>query len=213
MKKLIMFLSGLCVLILTFGMLYVSGAIFDAGKNLTVQPYFFQPNYLSENRTGTPQTPQDMGDTKFMELLVKKYITEYFYAIPDVENIARRTTESSTLYQLSYPAAFKYWSDTEAQVIQKLAEEKALRTVKIIDEIYKPTGSDYWIINYELTTWEKPNDFNIQTIKTRGTLYLKIIYEPGMIDTVESEQIYDYLKSGGDPAPIFKFRVTEVVEG
>lgn len=213
MKKLIMFFSGLCVLILTFGMLYVSGAIFDAGKNLTVQPYFFQPNYLSEHRAGTPQTPQDMGDTKFMELLVKKYITEYFYAIPDVENIARRTTDNSILAQLSYPAAFKYWSDTEAQVIQKLAEEKALRTVKIIDEIYKPTGSDYWIINYELKTWNKPNDFSIIPENSRGTLYLKILYEPGMIETTDSKQVYDYLEKGGDPASIFKFRVTEVVQG
>lgn len=212
-KKIIMFFSGLAILILTFGMLYFTGAIFDAGTNLTVQPYFFQPNFLSERRPGTPLTVEEIGDTKFLDMLIKKYVTEYFYVIPDVENVARRTLSSSSLAKMSSSAAFKTWLDTEAKNIQELAEAKKMRTVDIIGEIYKPSGSDYYVINYELKTWTKPNDFNTIPSTNRGILYLNINFESGMRTDVSMTQIHEYLEAGYDPVSVFKFQVIEVIQG
>lgn len=208
-----MFFTGLVLLALSFIALYVSGAIYDAGTNLTIQPYFFQPNNLSERRVGKPLTAEEIGDSKFMDMLVRKYVNEYFYAAPDSENIAQRTRNDSILARLSSAKVFDEWLTTEGQTIKKLAENKSLRTVRVIDELYKPKDSDYWIVNYELKTWPKPNDFSIIPETSRGTLYMKISYQPGMRTDVSLETIHNYLENGGDPAVVFQFIVLEVIQG
>ena len=213
MRKLIMFFTGLVLLALSFIALYVSGAIYDAGTNLTIQPYFFQPNNLSERRVGKPLTAEEIGDSKFMDMLVRKYVNEYFYAAPDSENIAQRTRNDSTLARSSSAKVFDEWLTTEGQTIKNLAENKSLRTVRVIDELYKPKDSDYWILNYELKTWPKPNDFSIIPETNRGTLYMKILYQPGMRTDVSLETIHDFLENGGDPARVFQFQVQEVIQG
>ena len=43
MKKLMMFLIGLLLLALTGLAVFVAGAVFDAGTNQRIVPYFFQP--------------------------------------------------------------------------------------------------------------------------------------------------------------------------
>ena len=61
---------------------------------------------------------------------------------------------------MSSSTVFDEWAANEASVIQKLAENKSMRTVRVIDDIFQPNGSKYWVVNYELKTWEKPNDFS-----------------------------------------------------
>ena len=201
MKKIIMFFAGLV------------GGIYDAGSNQKIYPFFFQPNNLSSQRPGVPQTPEYIGETQFMDLLVRKYISEYFYAAPDTENIARRTKADSALALMSSTAVFDEWYTNEAAIIQQLAENKSMRIAKVIDKIYQPNGSKYWVVNYELTTWEKPNDFSIQPTVTRGTMYMDISYEMGMIDNVNIDVLHNYLEEGGDPAAVFKFRVNQIIQG
>ena len=70
MKKVLLFLLGILLLVLTGGVIYLAGGIFDAGMNQRVYPYFFQPDNLSERRPGVPQTAEYLGDTQFMDLLV-----------------------------------------------------------------------------------------------------------------------------------------------
>lgn len=210
MKKLVLFFIGVLIVGLVGGAIYVAGAIFDAGRAQTIQPYFFQPNNISERRPGVPMTATDMGDAEFLELLVKKYITEYFYAAPDAENIARRQRPNSALARMSAPSVFDNWTQTEAQTIQKLADEKSLRTAHVIDKIYKPQNSQYWVVNYQLTTWEKPNDFDTQPVVQRGTMYMDITYAPQMRTYPGIDVLHKYLESGGDPAAVFMFTVNEI---
>lgn len=210
MKKLIVFLSGLIMLALAGAAVYLTGAIFDAGRAQVIKPYFFQPNNLSERRPGVPLTAADMGDAEFLELLVRKYITEYFYAAPDPENIAQRTSGNSVLARMSSADVFNNWNQTVAQDIQELADDKSMRTARVIDKIFKPSGSDYWVVNYELTTWTKPNDFNVLPIVNRGTMYMKIVYEPRMRTTPDINVLHEYLEAGGDPAAVFQFNVIEI---
>ncbi len=209
-----MFFAGIILLVLTFGTLYLTGAIYDASKENTVQPYFFQPNYLSELRPGKPLTAEEIGDSKFLDILIKKFVTEYFYVIPDSENVARRTlkTRSNPIYMMSSNSVFTNWLATEEPLIEKLAEKKAMRIAHVIDEIYKPTDGNYWIVNYELLTWEKPNDFDIKPTVSRGTLFLQIYYEPGIIPNVEMKEIHKYLEQGNDPVAIYNFKVNEVIQ-
>lgn len=213
MKKLIMFLSGLVLLGLTGGAIYIAGAMFDVGISQQITPYFFQPNNLSQRRPGIPQTPRDMGDAKFLDLLVRKYITEYFYVAPDAENIARRTSPTGVIASLSSATVFDEWLNGEAQNIQKLAEDKSMRTAHVIDSIYKPRNSQYWVVNYELKTWSTPNNFSIAPTITRGTMYMDIIYSPDFRPNKDIHEIHQYLEDGGDPAAVFYFRVNSIIQG
>ena len=213
MKKLVAFLAGLLLLGMTGMGIYFAGGIFDAGRNNNVFPFFFQPNSLSTQRPGVPQTPEYMGDAQFMDLLVRKFITEYFYAAPDVENIAQRTKPGSILYRISSAPVFDEWIANEAKNILELAQNKAMRTAHVIDSIFKPNGSQYWVVNYELKTWEKPNDFNVTPTITRGTMYMDIHYEMGMRTDVDIETLHEYLEDGGDPAAIFNFSIVQIIQG
>lgn len=192
---------------------YVAGAIYDTGTDQRVTPYFFQPNNLSERRPGIPQTPTDMGSGRFLDLLVRKYITEYFYATPDPENIAQRTGPNSVMARMSSANVFDTWRTGEATTIQKLAEDKSLRIVYVIDQIYQPRNSMYWVVNYELHTWRTPNDFSVVPEITRGTLYMDILYNPEMRPVHNIQEIHNYLENGGDPATVFQFRVNSIIQG
>lgn len=211
MKKLIMFLSGFVLMVLMFLALCAAGAIYDAGRDLVVEPYFFQTNNLSSMRAGVPASPDDLGAGRVRDMLIKKYIMEYFYVVPDVENIAQRMLKSGTIALMSSPAAFDNWRQTQAEIIQSMAENKALRIVFVDDEMYKPDGSDYWIVSYKLLTWDTPNDFSVPPFVTTGRIFLQIRYEPGLRPDSDQMTVAQYLEEGGDPAAVFKFRVDDVV--
>ena len=211
MKKLIMFLGGLVLIVLTLGMLFLTSAIYDSVKNTSVDTYFFQTNLQSSMRTGAPETPAQIGETTMREMLIKKYVNEYFYAIPDVENIANRMTTKSTLSRMSDRAVFNTWLNTTADEIQTLADDKKMRMVDIDGEIFKPSGSDYWVVPYVLYTWNTPNDMTETPTITRGTLLLDVFYVPGTQATIDIGNYlkhgYNRFESGYEPANIFRFGI------
>lgn len=211
MKKLIMFLTGLMLLVLTFGALYLGGAIYDAGEKRSIDTFFFQPNNLSADRPGELQTPDEMGESRILNMLVDRYVTEYFYVIPDRENIAGRTRSDSVLARMSGADVFRTWQNTVASEIQTMAEHGAMRTAAIVGDILRPTGSDYWQADYELRTWNVANDLSVAPTVTHGTMYMKIRYESGLRDSVVEYGVHRYLDNGGDPANLFKFEVREVI--
>lgn len=213
MKKLVMFLLGLIILGIAGVAIYLTGGIYDAGVNQNVVPYFFQPNNLSERRPGVPLSPEYLGDAQLLDMLVKKYITEYFSVSPDVENVARRTRSDSPLALMSAESVFDEWSANTGQEIQKMASDGEMRIVRVIDKIYQPSGSQYWVVSYELTTWERPNDFRIAPVVTRGTMYMNITYKMEMREGVDVETLHKYLEQGGDPSPVFYFRVNKIIQG
>lgn len=206
-----MFLGGLVLIALTIAMLFLTSAIYDSAKKSSIDTYFFQRNLRSIERTGAPETPSQIGETAMREMLIKKYVTEYFYVIPDVEDIAKRTTSRSTLARMSSTDVFDTWRNTTANEIETLADEGKMRTVEIDGEIFKPADSDYWIVPYVLYTWEKPNDMTAEPVITHGTLLMYVFYEPGTRDTIDVGNFlkhgYNRFKSGYDPAVIFKFGV------
>ena len=219
MKKLIMFFGGLFLIALTLCMLFLASAIYDSARKSSVDTYFFQRNELSEMRPGTPETAVQIGETAMREMLIQKYVNEFFYAIPDAENIANRMRRTSALAQMSTPDVYKLWLNTEAPLIQALSEQKMMRMVKIDGEIYKPAGSDYWVVPYILSTWDTSNDMDTEPIITRGTLLMDVIYEPGIRETIGGNtfDVGNYLKHsyngfeyGYEPAIIFKFRVVHL---
>ena len=218
-KRLITFLAGLVLIALTIAMLFLTSAIYDSVNKSSVETYFFQTNRLSEMRPGTPETATEIGETVMREMLIKKFVNEYFYAIPDIEDIANRTGRNSVIARMSDQRVFNTWQSTEAATIQNMAEKRMMRTVDIDGEIYKPTDSDFWVVPYVLYTWDTPNDITENPVVTHGTLLMEIAYDAGVRETVGGDtfDVGNYLKhsynrfeSGYEPAIIFKFRVNNL---
>ena len=208
MKKLIMFFAGIALMLLTFATLYVAAGIFDAGSNRGIDTYFFQTNGQSGMRLGYPASTNDLGPAKMRDMLIKKYVYEYMYALPDENDIKRRMTADSTLARMSTKDVFTNWLESEAPVIEDLAAARALRMVRVLDPIIKPDGSDYWVVQYEMKTWYTPNDMMSLPETTRGEMYLVIYPEDGYNQIRDTIDVGDALKDGIDPAAMFKFIVT-----
>ena len=209
MKKLIMFLSGLLLMVLMCGALVLTGVIYDTGAKTTINTYFFQPDDNAIRRPGVPVSDLTLGADKMRERLIAKYITEYFYVTPDMSDVPRRREGRTSLRRMSLRDVFNTWLQKVAPEIEDLAKNRALRTVSLIS-VAPDINNKYWIVNYELRTWRAPNNFASAPDVTRGTIYLGINYAPGMRDTVGKQSVEDYLESGGDPAAVFKFVVIDV---
>ena len=207
MKKILRFFTGLFLLVLTFGLIWAAAAIYDTGNKLTVDTFFFQPANLSERRPGVPKSISDIGDDEIRRMLIDKFVSEYFYVIPNSLDIENRVAGKGGLKGIVSPQVFKAWQAGEAVNIQELAAEKAMRTARVINIIPRPGVSDYWTIDYELHTWMRPNDFSVAPVVERGRLYMSLRYKNGL---KTSDQIGRYLETGGDPAALFKFIVTDV---
>ena len=216
MKKLIMFLSGLVLIVLTIGMLFLASAIYDSAKKSSVDTYFFETNLRSEMRPGAPETPAQIGETTMREILIKKYVNEYFYAIPDIEDIANRMSRGSTLARMSSANVFNTWKNSTGADIQDMAERKQMRMVDIDGEIFKPADSDYWVVPYVLYTWKSGNNMNDVPRVTHGILLMEIAFENGVREILNNETFdvgkylkrsYNRFESYVEPAVIFKFRV------
>ena len=209
MKTLIMFLSGLLLMVLMCGALVLTGVIYDTGAKTTINTYFFQPGDNAIRRPGVPVSDLTLGADKMRERLIAKYITEYFYVTPDMSDVTRRREGRTSLRRMSLRDVFNTWLQKVAPEIEDLAKNRALRTVSLIS-VAPDTNNKYWIVNYELRTWRAPNNFASAPDVTRGTIYLGINYAPGMRDKVGKQSVEDYLESGGDPAAVFKFVVIDV---
>ncbi|MBO7066870.1 MAG: hypothetical protein J6W40_04590 [Alphaproteobacteria bacterium] len=215
MKKLTMVLLGLLMVALVVALLFFASAIYDTAARESVTPYFFQTNELSVMRPGLPVRESELGETAMREMLIKKYVTEYFYAIPDEENIAVRTQAgtSSTMALMSKPEVFDEWLNGEAETIKYLAKHKKMRTVAVDGRIYKPADSDYWVVPYTLYTWDYPNDMSIKPTVSHGTLLMDVYYSPGIREAFNGEKflkaVYNHHVQvrGIDPSAALKFGV------
>lgn len=213
MKKLVGYIIGTLTIFMVFAMIYVVGAIYDTGDKITIEPYFFRTGLNALNQTSMPRNLKEIGERRMRDWLIQKYVKEYFYVVPDVENVARRTGGKNTtiIRYMSAPEVTERWEREFVPDIRELASNGVMRTVRVFDEIFKPAASDYWHVDYELKTWYKPNDMSTAPTVTRGTMYIKIqesnklgqLY--GNIDNVQAA-----LMDGVDPALVFVFRVLDV---
>lgn len=209
MKKLIMFFSGIVILALMCIALWFAGAIYDTANKVSIDTFFFQPNNLSYQRAGVPATAAELGDELIRNMLIERYLTEYFYVIPDTNDVVNRVDGRTGLYGMSTRAVFDNWRTNIAPAIQKLAQDRVLRTVSVAS-ITPPTNSAYWTIVYKMETWGQPNNFYVAPTVTYGNIYLNIRFEPGMRDDVRGKPVEEFLEQGGDPAATFKFMVLDV---
>ncbi len=215
MKKLTTFFMALFLIAMAGAVLFVTAAVYDVGGKLTVEPYFFQPDDLSSRRIGVPASPADLGQDTMRDMLIRRYITEYFYVVPSMANIDQRTGPNGTLRQMSTAAVYDGWVENTLPQIQEMAQAGKMRLVRFSTDAHdsgftKLPGSDYWEIRYELHTWDAPNDLSATPTVTPGVMQLKFVLRDGIRESVQQDGVHEYLDAGNDPALLFQFGVTEI---
>nr|MCR4918024.1 hypothetical protein [Alphaproteobacteria bacterium] len=115
-----------------------------------------------------------------------------------------------TLRLLSSPAVYNAWKNNMMQQLNTMSSSGFYRQITVSDDIVKL--GDFYLLEYELKTWTKPNNMSANPDITHGKIYLKIgSYTGDIYDDPESiQQIPEYLNSGADPAPAFNFRISAV---
>lgn len=212
MKKLAMFFMGLVLMCLTFGMVLVGGAIYDTASQQTVDTFFFQPANLSARRIVAPKAMDDMSSDDIRAMLVDKFITEYFYVVPDANNIKTRLEGKKGLRHMVSADVFDQWALTVGAEMSEMAANHSMRTARVLSMELPVDSENWWTVTYELTTWPVPNDFSHTPEIKRGIMYVNINYVPGFRPTMNYEDfnLGKYLENGGDPSLIFMFRVENV---
>lgn len=210
MKKLIMFLAGLILVALMFGALLLSGAIYDTGNKATVDTFFFQPNNLFYQRPGDLKSINDLSADQLRNMLLNKYITEYFYVTPDVEELTNRMEGKTALSKMSSRKVFTYWVENVAPEIEEMTNQRMLRTASQVSLTPVPGSDKYWRVEYELKTWEKPNNLALSPVVTRGVLNMEIIFRQKLKEEINGQSIEYYLESGQDPVAVFGFGIQDI---
>ncbi len=210
MKKLIMFLAGLILVALMFGALLLSGAIYDTGNKATVDTFFFQPNNLFYQRPGDLKSINDLSADQLRNMLLNKYITEYFYVTPDVEELTKRMEGKTALRKMSARKVFTYWFENVAPEIEEMTNQRMLRTASLVSVTPVPGSDKYWRVEYELKTWEKPNNLALSPVVTRGVLNMEIVFRQKLKEEINGRPIEYYLESGQDPVAVFGFGIQDI---
>ena len=213
MKQIFGYIVGILSILAVFGMICVVSVIYDTNDKITVEPYFFRTGLTAINQTDIPQTASQIGQSRLRDWLIQKFVKEYFYVVPDPANIALRTSkEYPVLKYMSAASVFKEWEKGEFLNIRELAAGGVMRTVRVFNEIFKPEGSDYWRVDYELKTWYNPNDMNEEPTITRGTMYLRLYNEDAIGQIKEPfGDVQKLLIDGVDPAFALRFMVIDVL--
>ncbi len=213
MKKLIAFLAGLALIALMFGALFLAGAIYDTGKKTTVETFFFQPNERYDQRPGDLKSVEDLSANELRDMLLNKYITEYFYVTPDTIALANRMAGTTSLARMSSAKVFNHWVKNIAPEIEEMTNQHMLRTASLVSITPDPGSDRYWRVEYELKTWPKSNDMATSPQITRGVLHMEIVYKKQLTKgskKFNGKSIEQYLESGKDPAAVFVFGIQDI---
>lgn len=200
-----------CVLLgLITGLVYLGSVIYDVSGRQNIQPYIFQPRNLSKDRINEPIALKDFPEQQLKEALIKKFVYEYFYVIPDMNDLDRRARSGGFLSNMSSTQVFEDWKKIILPELSKYAQAGHVQHVVVHTPINQ--SGDYWEVNYELIYNDTPNRMDALPKSESNHIYIMYDYEPGLRESFggKSLNIKKYLDKGGDPAGIFKFRVTKV---
>jgi hypothetical protein len=110
MKKVLTFFAYLVIAASMLGALFVGAAIYDVAEKTTVESFFFQPTNDSSRRLPEPESAKSIGAEALRNKLIQKFVTEYFYVLPNYQNIeARKDDSQSGLRLMSSADVFDKW--------------------------------------------------------------------------------------------------------
>jgi hypothetical protein len=208
---LFLFFVGLIMLASMLGLLFFAGAIYDAEEKQTIETFFFEPNAASSARVDAPISADDMPDTFLRDKLIARFMNEYFYVIPDVNNAEERAECMNTdgtvnaLCGMSKKVS-KDWRENIAPEIKEMAANGVMRRVEVLGITEAESG--HLVVNYRLQTWTQPNNVLAMPEVTIGNLYMDVTRDP--IQVRQTKDVLDKLRAGIDPAYAFNFSVIDV---
>ena len=211
MKTILYFFAGLILMaVVAFG-LFVSGVLFDSAGDAKIEPFVFQPSNYSDYRMAAPVPLEQMPLELVQELLVKKFISEYFGVIPDSDEMEHRAS-GGTLKKMATSEVFDDWEKTIFPELKKLAGQKTMRIARVVPPIIRPPESDYLEVNYILETFANPNIIGSAPSVQKGTVYMIMRFQKELWEDRPDGpgDMAEYLEHGGDPAAVFKFLVEKV---
>lgn len=215
MQKSSLFFIGLFMLACMLGLLFFAGAIYDAEKKYSIDTFFFEPASKSANRVAVPVSADDMPDNFLRDMIISRFVNEYFYVIPNsknAENRAKFQDDAGNMTALrglaGHANVYEDWKKNVSPEIIRLAGKRALRTVQVVG--FGESESGHLVVEYELRTWNSPNDVMSMPDVTRGVLYMNITKKP--IRVLQTADALDRLKNDVDPVSAFTFGVLDVIQ-
>lgn len=208
-------LIGICMMAVVLGLVFFTGAIYDAENKNTIETYFFEPNNKSSDRISAPVASQDIPQNYLREKIVEHFVYEYFYVIPDGDNARARTQDFKNtdgtwtpLYGMAAPVVREQWQTKVAPGIMDLADKYGMRTVELLGVSESESG--HLIVDYKLKIWDKPNDVLAHPTETTGRLLLNITEHPIVVK--QTQKVLNWLQNGTDPVSAFWFQIQDVVQ-
>lgn len=216
MNKIVSFLSGLVLLVITFVIVVLVALVYRANERSSIKSYIFQTNNSASQRVGELQDINDISAEDLRNKLIKKYVSEYFKVIPGENDVEKRPV----LDALSTGTAFKQWQDTEAKTIAEMSAKNMFRIVHIYDDgiaaLNRPADYNYndeflkkvyYSVRYYTETWAASNKMAITPTTDQGMIYIEAVFRPGIRDDID---IQKYLQDGKNPVQLFQFKVTNI---
>ena len=215
MNKVKYILIGFCMLVVMLGLVFFTGAIYDAENKNKIETYFFEPNNKSSDRISIPLSPDNMTQNALREKIVDHFLYEYFYVIPDENNARMRTMDfrntdgtPTPLGAIVRERARTQWATNVGPDIMDLATKHGMRTVELLG--ISESESGHLVVDYKLKTWNQSNDVLARPIETTGRLLLYIENKP--ITVKQTQETLDYLQRGVDPVSAFDFYIHDVIQ-
>jgi hypothetical protein len=216
MNKIVSFLSGLVLLVITFIIVALVALVYRANERSSIKSYIFQTNNLASQRVGELQDINDISAEDLRNKLIKKYVSEYFKVIPGENDVEKR----SVLAELSSYDAYKQWQNGEAQTISQMSSGNMFRIVHVYDDgiaaLNRPADYNYsdetekpiyYSVRYYTETWTKSNKMATEPVKEQGTIYIEAIFRTGIR---KDKDVQKYLQEGKNPVGLFRFEVLNI---
>lgn len=215
MKRLLTLFSGVLILLASVAALFICAAIYDSASKIRIESFFFQPNSSSSLRMEDPESYRVLGETALRNKIIQKFVTEYFYVLPNHNNIEnRKNNPYSGMRIISASSVFERWLKDVAPEISNMANSRMFRTVYVNpNDIEQNQGSERYLrVPFTLTTWVQPNNFSVEPTVKHGIMYMSVSYDlSGLVKMIGAKSTSEHLESGGDPLAVFGFRVLDVV--
>ena len=216
MNKIMSFLSGLVLLIITFIIVFLVALVYRANERSSIKSYIFQVNNMANQRVGELQDINDISAEDLRNKLIKKYVSEYFKVIPAEKDVENR----SVLRELSTGNAYKQWQNGEAKIISEMSAKNMLRIVHVYDDgiaaLNRPADYNYndenekpiyYSVRYYTETWTEANKIATEPIKEQGTIYIEATFRTGIR---KDKDVQKYLQEGKNPVELFRFEVSNI---
>jgi hypothetical protein len=208
-KKLFGFLFSVLLILCAIAVAYFAAQMFDMTRRVSVSPQILLTDDVSDNRTSKPIAFDDLPDEFVRDILIRRFMTEYFGVLPGERLMAQ--TANGILRGMASASALEYRAENIELELLELAAARAMRRVTVTGPVV--TDGDWLRVKFDEITWKRPNEiWNPPTLRTGREVMLRVRFDKSLRE-IRGDKPFDagaFMTDGGDPAAVFRFIVEEV---